>query len=321
MKDEPSGISAILNTPLKVALVSFVLSEIITEGIIWATGLDLFLQGFVIAGVCSFPIAYATSSVAFRYRKTVEGKNRQLQALAQELRTANDLLAARNAELDTFAHTVVHDLKTPLNAIVGYAECVEEVLENAPIEVREDLRSIVQSGRKMADIIDALLLLTNVRQLEDLSITPLDMAVLVTEALNRLNNMIVERQAEIVLPGEWPRVWGYGPWVEEVWFNYISNALKYGGRPPYVELGATTTGETARFWVSDNGPGLTAAEQAKLFTPFTRLTDARAEGTGLGLSIVKRIVEKLGGEIGVESGGVPGQGSTFFFTLPCNESN
>lgn len=72
-----------------------------------------------------------------------------------------------------------------------------------------------------------------------------------------------------------------------------------------------------RFWVRDNGPGLTPDQQAQLFTPFERLHQARAEGHGLGLSIVKRIVEKLGGEVGVESDGVPGQGSTFYFTLPA----
>ena len=70
-----------------------------------------------------------------------------------------------------------------------------------------------------------------------------------------------------------------------------------------------------RFWVRDNGPGLTPEEQARLFAPFERLHRGRAEGHGLGLSIVRRIVEKLGGQAGVES--EPGQGSLFFFTLPA----
>jgi signal transduction histidine kinase len=72
-----------------------------------------------------------------------------------------------------------------------------------------------------------------------------------------------------------------------------------------------------RFWVRDNGPGLTPEAQSKLFTPFTRLGQVRVQGHGLGLSIVQRIVEKLGGEVGVES--APGQGSTFYFTLPAAE--
>jgi signal transduction histidine kinase len=122
-----------------------------------------------------------------------------------------------------------------------------------------------------------------------------------------------------------------------VWANYLVNALKYGGRPPRVELGfgelATPIpgakrdgkrriGEPAqiRFWVRDNGPGIAPEDQARLFTPFTRLDQVRAKGHGLGLSIVRRIVERLGGQVGVESHGVPSQGSEFFFTLPAAHS-
>ena len=72
-----------------------------------------------------------------------------------------------------------------------------------------------------------------------------------------------------------------------------------------------------RFWVRDNGPGLSQEEQARLFTPFERLHQRRAEGHGLGLSIVQRIATKLGGQVGVESDELPGQGCTFYFTLPA----
>jgi signal transduction histidine kinase len=98
--------------------------------------------------------------------------------------------------------------------------------------------------------------------------------------------------------------------------NYLSNALKHGGRPARVELGAEEDGGMARFWVQDNGPGLDAEAQRRLFAPLTRLSEMRAKGDGLGLSLVRRIVEKLGGEVGVESAGVPGAGCTFLFTLP-----
>ena len=132
----------------------------------------------------------------------------------------------------------------------------------------------------------------------------------------RLAHMIEEHQTEIILPGTWPVALGYDPWVEEVWVNYLSNAIKYGGQPPHVELGATAQADgMVRFWVRDNGSGLTPEEQARLFTPFTRLDQVRAKGHGLGLSIVWRIVEKLGGQVGVES--EIGRGSVFTFTLPA----
>jgi signal transduction histidine kinase len=74
-----------------------------------------------------------------------------------------------------------------------------------------------------------------------------------------------------------------------------------------------------RFWVHDNGKGLSKQEQIRLFAPFERLSQVHVKGHGLGLSIVRRIVEKLGGTVGVESDGVPGHGCTFFFTLPAKE--
>jgi signal transduction histidine kinase len=182
------------------------------------------------------------------------------------------------------------------------------------------LRKIVQSGRKMNNIIDELLLLAGARKM-DVDVEPVDMARIVRQAQQRLGFMIEEQQAEIVLPETWPTALGYGPWIEEVWVNYVSNALKYGGQPPHVELGADVgqaddlPHDAVRFWVRDDGPGLSPEEQVRLFTPFTRLDQVRAKGHGLGLSIVRRIVEKLGGQVGVES--EVGAGSLFWFTLPA----
>jgi len=237
--------------------------------------------------------------------------------LAEEaLRQRTEELQARNEELDAFAHTVAHDLKNPLNLVIGFAELLHEDFQSLETEDLGDyLGYIARNGRKMSNIVDELLLLAAVRK-SDVGVEPMDMAWVVREALGRLDDMIEGAQAEIVRPSDWPVAQGYGPWVEEVWVNYLSNAIKYGGQPPRVELGADAQGSMIRFWVRDNGPGLTQEEQDKLFAPFTRLAQIRAEGHGLGLSIVRRIVEKLGGQAAVESGGVPGMGSTFSFTLP-----
>ncbi|HHJ06674.1 MAG TPA: HAMP domain-containing histidine kinase, partial [Anaerolineae bacterium] len=138
------------------------------------------------------------------------------------------------------------------------------------------------------------------------------------EAQQRLTYLIQTYQAEIMLPQHWPKAMGYAPWIEEVWANYLSNGIKYGGRPPRLQLGATEEPDgMVKFWVQDNGLGLSQEEQLKLFTPFTRLEQVQTIGYGLGLSIVRRIVEKLGGQTGVESEGVPGKGSFFYFTLPA----
>jgi PAS domain S-box-containing protein len=231
-------------------------------------------------------------------------------------------LEASNAELDAFAHTVAHDLKNPLSALIALSTFLETRMDNmSPANVRERLHRITQRGYRMNNIVDELLLLASVRRLEEVDTRTLDMSLLVTKALERLANVEKMHQAEITMPDNWPLAQGYGPWVEEVWVNYISNALKYGGQPesgipPRIELGfdEQDTNAHVRFWVRDNGQGLTEEERAQLFTQFTRLHKVRAEGHGLGLSIVQRIIERLEGTVGVES--APGEGSVFYFTLP-----
>ena len=229
-------------------------------------------------------------------------------------------LKARNEELDAFAHTVAHDLKGPLAPLIGTAEVLEVDYALLPGQkLQEYLRMISQFGHKMGRIIDELLLLAEVRRVEELTMEPLNIARTVAEAQGRVAYLIEEHQAEIISPDAWPVALGYGPWVEEVWANYLSNAIQYGGRPPRVELGVTEQADgMVRFWVRDNGPGLTPEEQARLFTPFTQLAQVRARGHGLGLSIVRRIVERLGGQVGVES--EIGRGSVFTFTLPGMDS-
>jgi PAS domain S-box-containing protein len=250
---------------------------------------------------------------------------RALRESEVNLRQKADDLAARNAELDAFAHTVAHDLKTPLSLLLGYASFLEAAEANKrPEDLALAVRAIRQSAWKMNNIIDELLLLSSVRKVADVDRAPLDMAAIVYDVRLRLSDLIDGYAAEIVLPESWPIAWGYAPWIEEVWVNYISNAIKYGGTPPRIELGATVIDRGARdagkakrvrFWVRDNGSGLTEAERARLFVPFERLDQTRARGHGLGLSIVQRIMEKLGGVAGIE-GSPDGEGSTFYFELP-----
>jgi len=238
-----------------------------------------------------------------------------------QLQEANEQLADSNKELKAFAHTAAHDLKSPLSVLLGYTQLLEEQYTELSSEtVDEIIYIIIKNGNKLTRIIDGLLLLASVRE-EEISTTPLAMRVIVASVLGHLAPMIEEYQAEVTVPDGWPNAIGYAPWIESVWTNYITNALKYGGRPPRIELGACVvsapTGTMARFWVRDNGRGVLIKEQGQLFTSFMRLEQTRVmKGHGLGLSIVKRIVEKLDGQVGVESEVVPGKGSTFYFTLP-----
>ncbi|RMF02810.1 MAG: response regulator [Chloroflexi bacterium] len=231
------------------------------------------------------------------------------------LRRLNNALKNRNEELDTFAHTVSHNLQHSIDLILGYTNILKNQAR-LPEELEHYLNMVIRTGHTMTNVIDELQLLTGVRTTE-VTVKPVNMSRIVAKAQQRLAHLISDKQAKIHFPAAWPAAYGYEPWIEEVWVNYLSNGIKYGGCPPHLQLGATERSDgMVRFWVRDNGDGISAEKQARLFAPFNRLDEVQIRGQGLGLSVVGRIVEKLGGQVGVESENIPGQGSTFYFTLP-----
>jgi PAS domain S-box-containing protein len=232
---------------------------------------------------------------------------------------ANEVLA-RNEDLEAFSRTVAHDLKSPLSNIIGFVEWLQGRPDLPAAERQDYIDIIARNAVKMNGIIDELLLLAQVRK-EHVELTPIDMTRLISEAQARLAFMIAESGVVMRVPDVWPTALGYGPWVEEVWVNYLSNAIKYGRIPPAaprLELGFEEQANGfIRFWVRDFGPGIPAEEQAHLFQAYGEHSKVRATGYGLGLSIVQMIVEKMGGQAGVNS--TVGQGSTFHFTLPASD--
>jgi len=228
-------------------------------------------------------------------------------------------LQASNEELNAFAHTVAHDIQGELSVIAGFSELLLELdIENQADNVRSYLEIIVRRTRKMNSITQSLLLLASAR-LAEIEITPIQMSEIVSEVLQSFSTSIDTLVDEIHVPDEFPNAMGYAPWVEQVWANYISNAIKYGGDPIIITLGMDTLCEDGyiRYWVRDNGDGLSDTDRKRLFVPFTRLGLHKGiKGHGLGLSIVDRIISRLSGKTGAESTGLPGEGSTFYFTLP-----
>jgi signal transduction histidine kinase len=249
----------------------------------------------------------ASASIAIENARLVE----TLQQQKQDLQSQNE-------ELDAFAHTVAHNLKSPLSRLAGFAELLIIDDQHFTEEEKQNVKQrIINNAYRMNNIVDELLLLSSVRK-ADVTLRPLDMAEIVASTLDRIQHLIDEYNATIVQPDIWPTALGHTQWIEEVWENYLTNALKYGGKPPVIELGAQEIeDDMIQFWVRDNGEGIPAAQQQFLFTPFTRLSEVRISGYGLGLSIVQRIIHKLGGAVGLES--EVGKGSLFYFTLPAEE--
>ncbi|MBN1247289.1 MAG: PAS domain-containing protein [Anaerolineae bacterium] len=281
---------------------------------------------------------------ACRITALVDGRERQIgrlillqditeRKLAEaELRQRMIELEISNEQLDAFAYTAAHDLKGPLSTIGGFIEMIDYYLDSlSKEEIREYLISLRSTGRRMGEIIDSLLLLARIHRQEDLDVLALNMGQIVDEALDRVSHLVIANRAEVATPETWPRVLGYAPWVTEVWVNYLTNALKYGGSPPQIALGAEAADRDVcrrvdglgwdperrcyRFWIRDNGQGLTSRQMSQLYRPFTRFHATPAGGHGLGLAIVQRIVDRLGGQVGVQSD--VGVGSSFWFTLPA----
>ncbi len=216
------------------------------------------------------------------------------------------------SDLDAFSHSAAHDLKNPLHVIMNVFDILITQYSDDDT-LAEYLKIADNSLTKMNEIIDNLLLLAEIHH-QQVPTSLLDMDQILEDVQIHLSYMLQNFDGRLVIPASWPTVIGYAPWIELVWVNYISNALKYGGTPPVIEVGATPLADgLVRFWVRDNGPGIELESQSLLFKPFSRLSHSRG-GYGLGLSIVQRIVEKLGGSVGVDS--ELGEGSTFSFTLP-----
>ncbi len=240
-------------------------------------------------------------------------ENELLQSIASRIER-QELLD----ELEAFGHTVAHDLKNPLATLIGRLGLTRLLLDSGDkATLRRQLDEAEKAAARLASIIDELMVLSGVLR-QAVVLRPLDMAAVVSEAIDRLESELKQHAARIEKPAVWPNAVGHAPWVMEVWLNYLSNAAKYGGPEPLIKLGAETSqdGRFVRYSVTDFGPGLDAAAQTQLFIPFTRIASVRSKGHGLGLSIVRRIVEKHDGRVGVTSN--PGTGTTFWFELPVD---
>jgi signal transduction histidine kinase len=226
-------------------------------------------------------------------------------------------LEASNRELDAFSHTIAHDLKGPLANIIGFGSLLEDELRDGPEETVYLIKAILTAAYKMTDMIDQLLLLALLRDAST-TVEPVMITLAVETAVGRYNPQIVARGITVEVAPGLPPALGHEQWITEVFANLISNAIKYIGKKnpaPRIAIRGRREGTCVRYEIEDNGLGIDPEDQSRLFEMFERFHKTETSGLGLGLSIARRIVTNLGGEIGAES--VPGQGSTFWFTLPA----
>lgn len=223
------------------------------------------------------------------------------------------LLHVSNQQLEQFAQIVAHDLNDDLCSMVS----VCQLLRGSGADLQEDRRNllldqVLESGLKMSSIIREMLLFARMDHAE-VRFSPVDMGPVLESVLHRLRHRADASKAKISVGEVSSEAIGYAPWVEEVWYNYISNAIAYGGKPPEIEVGGERYGDRVRFWVRDNGQGVPEESIKYLFLENSGMRRRVVQGNGLGLSIVKGMVERMNGSVAVES--TLGEGSTFLFEL------
>lgn len=235
----------------------------------------------------------------------------------QELEAANSELRSVNRELEAFAHTVAHDLRTPLHAMLGFAELLGSEKPGALNEVQKEyLQDIQDSGERLMHLTKHLLDIALLGS-ERLARETVNVTELVREVIAELRGVSPMRDVAVRV-GSLPEVSADRTLLREVFVNLLSNALKFTGKVPDPQIDVEGWHEAGHsvYSVRDNGAGFDKREARSLFMPFRRLhAGAQFEGTGVGLSLVRRIVERHGGQVGAE--GELGKGACFRISLPA----
>ncbi|MDF5710979.1 MAG: ATP-binding protein [Nostoc sp. S4] len=241
---------------------------------------------------------------------------------ADELAQLNIELERSNNELDAFAYIASHDLKEPLRGIHNYSNfLIEDYGDILNEEGTQKLRTLIRLTQRMEDLIDSLLHFSRLGRV-DLSMQQSDINSLVERNLDLLSARIEEMGVEIRIPRPLPTVYCDRVQVGEVFNNLIANAIKYNDKPQkWIEIGYIEPASPipVTFYVRDNGIGIREKHFEAIFRIFKRLhgPNKYGGGTGAGLTITKKIVERHGGKIWVES--TYGEGSTFYFTLRAGD--
>lgn len=241
---------------------------------------------------------------------------RKLAEIALQQQT--QALARSNAELEQFAYVASHDLRQPLRMVSSYVQLLERRLAaKLDDETLQMMHFAADGAKRMDQMLVALLEYSRVGR-KGQPMVPMFSRDGVEEALRFLAPAISEAKAVVRVSGDWPHIVASRDEFTRLWQNLIGNAVKYRApdRVPELEIAVAPEADGWRFSVTDNGIGIDSGQFNRLFQVFQRLqTREKYEGTGIGLAVARKIAERHGGTIGVESAGT-GQGCCFYFKLP-----
>lgn len=233
----------------------------------------------------------------------------------QQIRDYTEELERTNEELERFAYVASHDLKEPLRMVSSFCGLLQErYADQLDEQANEFIRFAVDGAKRMHGLIEDLLRMSRAGT-ADLVAETVDIAGTLEDVERNLSAQIVETGAEVTY-GEMPTVVGDKTLLNQLFQNLVSNAIKFRSEaPPLIKIESTVQGSEQVFVVSDNGIGLDPKHHERVFEVFKTLhARDKFEGNGIGLSICKKVVERHGGSIWIDS--TPGRGTSFWFTLP-----
>ncbi len=250
----------------------------------------------------------------------VEARTRELQEANKRLQSQQIQLEIASGHKSQFLASMSHELRTPLNAVLGYTELIlDNIYGEVPANIRDILQRVQTSGRHLLGLINDVLDLSKIEAGKfTLSLQDYSLKEIVQAVAAAVEALAVEKKLalRVTVPPDLPRGRGDERRIVQVLLNLVGNAIKFT-EAGEVRVQATVSDGQFLVVVSDTGPGISEADQQKIFEEFQQVDSASTRqkgGTGLGLPIAKKIIELHGGRMWVES--TPGKGSTFSFTLP-----
>nr|MBA3704593.1 PAS domain-containing sensor histidine kinase [Bacteroidota bacterium] len=233
---------------------------------------------------------------------------------AEELKQKTEELIRSNKELEQFAYVASHDLQEPLRMITGYVQLLAERYKGKLDEEANEFIDFALNGtERMRNLIYSLLEYSRINRIKPFE--EIDVENVIDEILNNLHSLMVGNNVIVKIKEKLPSICGDSVLIGQLFQNLISNAIKFkGNEPPEIIISGKKVNNEYLFSVKDNGIGIQKEYAEKIFVIFQRLhTKEEYPGTGIGLAICKKIVERHGGRIWMES--ELGKGSTFYFTI------
>lgn len=246
--------------------------------------------------------------------------DRRARDLSGEVEKRTKDLENVNKEMEEFVYVVSHDLKAPLITIQGMVDLFLDSEEKRLSKRGEEfMKSIREASERMGDLIGDLLQLSRVGRF-DTEEEMVNIAEVVEVVFSEVRTIDIKKRFNFTMDGEFPALKVNRRRIYQIFANLVNNSVKFmdpNNPSPYVRVSCADLGEFYEFRVKDNGPGIDPRYHKKVFGVFQRLHGREVEGTGIGLAFVKKIVDRMGGIIWIES--EVGKGAEFIFTLPKPE--